>query len=232
MDMIPLTAAVRDPKVNPRVLRRQGQVPCVVYGHEARNMTVQCKESELHRAFAKAGESTLVSLEISGEKTPVLFKDVSFDPVSDREVHVDFYAVNMKEEIEASVPVHFEGVSPAVKDQAGVLVTPHDHVKVRCLPADLPHALTVSIESLVEFHDVVKVSDLKLPKGVKVMDAVETVLATVQEPREEEVIAPTPTEAAALEGAAAVTAEGAPAAAGAEGAAAAPEEAKGKKEKK
>lgn len=213
MDMVKLSVAVRDPKVSPKTLRRSGSVPCVVYGNGAQT-TLQCEERALHKAFVQAGESTLVELAFDGSTLPVLFKEVSFDPVSGREIHADFYAVNMKEEIETQVPLHFEGESPAVKDLQAILVTPHTHVTVRCLPGDLPHALAVSIAGLAAYHDVVTVSQITLPKGVTVTEPADTVIATVQEQRKEEVIAPptpTPEEAAAAAAAegAVATAEGA-----------------------
>ena len=217
MQMVSLQASARDLQVNPKLLRRGNQVPCVVYGNKLQ-MNVQCPAQELHNAFIKAGESTLVELDVAGKKVPVLFKHVDFDPVSDREIHADFYAVDMKAEIETLVPVHFEGEAPAIKALGGVFVIVHDHVKVRCLPGDLPHSIPVSIAGLEAFHASVSVNNLNVPKGVKVMDGVDTVLATIQEPRAIEVITPV----------VAVPAEGEAAAAavpGAEGAAPASAEA-------
>lgn len=220
MEMVALTASARTPGLSAKRIRESGAVPCVVYGSEIQSMPAQCEGLALHKAFVKAGESTLVDLEMNGKKIPVLIKSITFDPVSGREVHVDFYAVNMKKEIETTVPVRFEGEAPAVKELGAIFVSAHDHVTVRCLPADLPHDLPVDISTLVAFHDTVKVADLKLPKGVTVMEGADAVLATVQEPRKEEVIetvvaAPTEGEAAAApaegeagkEGAAATTAE-------------------------
>ncbi len=219
MDMVPLSASARDAKANPKVLRRKGQIPAVVYGHKVQ-MSVQCMETDLHKAFIRAGESTLVELDVDGKKIPVLFKHVAFDPVSDREVHVDFYAVNMDKEIETLVPVHFDGEPIAVKSLGGVFVISHDHVKVRCLPKNLPHSLPVSVTQLAEFRQSVSVKDLQAPAGVRIMDNAETVLATIQEPRKEEEIVTTvvaPAEGEVVPGAeGAVPAEGA--AAGAPGA--------------
>ena len=224
MEMIALQAAARDLTVNPKKVRQSGRVPCVVYGSIDGNLHLEIDATALHKTYNKAGSSTLVELEIGGKKVPVLFKEVTFHPVTDRELHADFYAVNMKEEIEAPVPVKFEGESPAVKELSAILVTGHDTVRVKCLPADLPRSLHVSINGLAALHDVLTVKDLQLPKGVKVMDAPETVLMSVQEQRKEEVIetvvaAPVDgaAPAAGAEGAAAPGAEGA-AAPGAEGA--------------
>ncbi len=224
MEKIVLTASARTAGLNPRMLRGAGNVPCNVYGSDRRNMSVQCDEYALHKAFVKAGESTIIELEVSGKRVPVLFKEISFDPVSGRELHADFYAVDMKKQIDAQVPIRFEDEAPAVKELAAIFVTSHDHVRVRCLPADLPHDLPVSIAKMAAFHDVVTIADLQIPKGVTVMEKPETVLALVQEPRKEEEIAPpvaaTPDgEGAAAEGEAgkegtateaAATTEGAP----------------------
>jgi len=218
MEMVPLKAALRPRETHVKKLRKSGQVPCVLYGSGVQNTLLQCKELDLHRAFVKAGESTLVELEIESRKTPVLFKDISFEPVSGREIHADFYAVNMQKEIETEVPIRATGEAPAVKELGGVLVIVSAHVHVRCLPADLPHDLPVGIEKIAAFHDAVTVADLQLPPHVKVLEPPKTVLVTAQEPRKEEEFAPPPTTEAAApegvpseEGASPTATEGAPA---------------------
>ncbi len=228
MEMIPLKALARDEKKKPNQLRSSGSIPCIIYGNDMKNAPIQCEERELHKVFVKAGESTLVEIDLEGKKIPVLFKAVSFDPVSDRETHADFFAVNMKEEIETEVPVHFEGEAPAVKDLGGIFLIAQESVTVRCLPSDLPHNITADVSSLTELHSSVSVKDLILPKGVKVMNDPATVLVIIQEPRKEEVVAAPTAETAPAAGA--TTAEGATSAEGttaAEGAAASGE--KGKK---
>lgn len=211
MEKITLKATPRPTDVKPGRMRRGGQVPCVVYGTVEKNLHVQCEEMALHKAFVKAGESTLIELDVDGRTVPVLFKDIAFDPITDREMHADFYAVNMKEEIETLVPIHFEGDAPAVKELSGVFVVTHDTVRVRCLPGDLPHSLTVNVADMAAFRDSVSIKDIQLPRGVKIMDDEATVLATIQEPRAEEVIAPVvPAEGAvpAADGAAAAAPAG------------------------
>ncbi len=210
MDKIALTATARDMNSTPSALRRNGQVPCVIYGNAAKHELLQCNEQQLKSAYIKAGVSTLVELSVDGKVIPVLFQALAQHPVSDRFEHVDFYAVDMKKELEAEVALRFEGEAPAVKDLGGILVTPMTHVNVRCLPTDLPHNLTIDISSLKEFHATITVGDIKAPKGVTITDDVESVVATVQEPRAEEVATPaTPAEGAAP------AAEGAAPAAGA-----------------
>lgn len=208
---VSLSSSARDTTKTAKQLRHDGVVPCVVYGN-VENTQIQCTEVSLKQAFMKAGESTLVDLEIEGKKVPVLFHMMDFDPVTDKFSHVDFYAVDMNKEVEASVALHFEGESLAVKELGGILVTPVTHVQVRCLPKNLPHNLTIDISVLAELHAVITVKDIKLPQGVEITNDADNVVATVQEPRkEEEVVVAAPAEGAAAAGAA-PAAEGAVAA--------------------
>lgn len=205
MQTIPLSAAPRDAKAKANVLRKSGNVPCILYGNNVENTMLMCEEVSLKKAYIKAGENTLVELDTGSKKVPVLFHHVDLDPVSDRFIHADFYAVDMTKELEAPVPVRTTGESLAVKDLGGILVTPVETVTVKCLPSDLPKELVLDISKLAELHSVVTIADLEIPKGVTVLDDAETVLATVQEMRKEEEVAPAP----------AAAAEGAPAAEGA-----------------
>lgn len=215
MDMVSLKAEARNTAIKPKVMRRSGKVPCVVYGSGTKTESITCDRSDLNRVYTKAGESTLVELSVGSKKVPVLIHELDLDPISGQIAHVDFYAVDMTKEIEAKVPVRFTGESVAVKDLGAIFVVVHEHVTVKCLPKDLPHELSADISGLKAFHDVITVGALQAPAGVKFKDNAETVIAVVQEPREEEVVEVV---AAPVEGA--VVAEGAEgAAAGTEGAA-------------
>jgi large subunit ribosomal protein L25 len=196
MKMISLQTEAR-PENQAKFIRSEGKVPCVLYGNDVEHTQLTCDYSELYRTYAKAGESVLVELDIAGKKVPVLFHELQFEPVSDAIVHVDFFAVDMKKEIEARVPLHFEGESPAVKELGGVLVSVMDHVSVKCLPTALPSHLEVNIEKLESFTDSIIVSDIVIPSGVTISDDSESMIATVQEPRKEVELEPE----AAVEGA-------------------------------
>ncbi|MBU2213071.1 50S ribosomal protein L25 [Patescibacteria group bacterium] len=188
MNTVALTATARSPEQAAKHLRKTGQVPCVLYGNDIENTSLQCTHKEILKAYSEAGKSTLVELDTGSKKVPVLFHEIEFHPVSDKIIHVDFYAVDMKKEIEAQVPIKHEGEAPAVKELGGILITPRDHVTVKCLPSVLPHEILVNIEQLAEFGSTLTIADLQIPDGVKVAEDPGTVIATVQEPRKEEVI--------------------------------------------
>lgn len=217
---IALTVTGRDEKTSAKNLRRAGTVPAVIYGN-VKNTPVQCSAKDLHNVYVKAGENTLVDIDLAGKKVPCLIHAISFNPVNGNYEHVDFYAVDMTKKVTTKVPVVFEGESPAVKNLGGVLLTVHSQLEVTCLPSEIPSHFAADLSGLENLHDSITVSKLKIPAGVTVKESPETVILIVQEPRKEEVIevvaAPTAegaaAEGAAADGAAAPGAAGAPAAA-------------------
>lgn len=222
-ETLSLSVLPRPETENPKVIRHAGNVPGIIYGAKTKNLSITCNMKELHKVYVAAGENTLVDVQIGDKKIPCLIHAVSFEPVSDREEHVDFYAVDMTKKVTTHVPIRVTGESPAVKTEGGVLVTVHDQIEVTCLPSDIPKEFTVDIAVLVKFHDSITVASLKVTKGVTIKSPADMVIITVQEPRKEEVI----------EVVAPVAAEGEVAAAGAapgtEGTAAAPAAAAGAK---
>lgn len=206
MQTIPLSSQARPADTAAKLLVKEGLVPCIVYGNNMKNTSIACSAKELTKAYVKAGESTIVELEMGSKKIPVLFHELQYASVSGNITHVDFYAIDMKKEIEARIPVKFEGEAPGVKELGGILITPYDHVIVKCLPTDLPHELPVNMETLTEFGSALTVADIKVPHGVKIEDDLGTVIATFQEPRKEEVAEAVPVEGA--EGEVAAGAEG------------------------
>lgn len=215
---IPLTVTGRDEKTSAKNLRRVGTVPAVIYGN-MKNTPVQCSAKELHGVYVKAGENTIVDVKLDGKNVPCLIHAISFNPVNGNYEHVDLYAVDMTKKVTTKVPVVFEGESPAVKNLGGVLLTVHSQLEVSCLPTDIPSHFTADLSGLENFHDSITVAKLKVPSGVTVKEAPETVILIVQEPRKEEVIevVAAPVEGAAVDGA--VPAEGAAAVPGAPAAA-------------
>jgi large subunit ribosomal protein L25 len=169
-------------------LRRQGYVPAVIYGNNLENDLIQIEAKALRKVLAQAGTHQLIALQV-GNKRPrmMLARELQIDSIKRSYLHVDFYAVNMKEKVTAQVPVVFEGVSPAVKDLDGILVHGMTELEIECLPGDLIAAIEVNIEGLVELGDMITVADLKVPSSITVLSDPESMVAKVEAPRIEEV---------------------------------------------
>lgn len=183
METIALAVQDRTSTQTLSAMRKDNTVPCVVYGIGVENTSLQCAHNLLMKAYEKAGENTVVQLEVKGKKMPVLFHAIDFHPVTEKILHVDFYAVNMKEKIQAAIPLNIIGEAPAVKELSGVLFTVIDHVNVESLPADLPHAIDIDVSGLETFEDSIHISDIKVAGDVEILDDPEMVIVNVQAPR-------------------------------------------------
>lgn len=180
-------------------LRREGLIPAVLYGHDIESLPLQIEERELNRVLARAGGHQLIALKV-GRKKPqlALARDVQWDVITGRPIHVDFYAVVMTEKITTEVPLVFVGEAPAT-DQAGAMVLQNlDQLEIECLPGDLIEAIEVDLGELKEIDQAIYVKDLRLPPTVDILTNPEELVAKVAwaapEKVEEEVVPVAPEE--------------------------------------
>lgn len=188
METISLTAAPRT-EVRKKVhqLRKQGKIPAVLYGHGIETTHLQLDKKEFTKVLKTASESSLIDLTIEGGKSvKVLLQDVQLDPLTEEVLHADLHQVRMDEKLETEIPLHFVGESPAVKNEGGILVRSHDHVKVKALPGALVPSIDVDISALTELNAALKIKDLVVPEGIELLHDAEEVLAVVSPPRTEE----------------------------------------------
>ena len=171
-----------------RHLRREGLIPAEFYGKGKENIRLAVQEKEFEKIYKEAGENTLVYLDLDGsdkEPTPAFIAEIQRHPTSLRLLSIDLHGVKMDEEIQASVPIVFTGEAPGVK--AGfVLVTVNDELEIEALPQDVPHTITVDISGLKEPGDVVKVLDVSVPSGVKILALDDMVIALIGDKASEE----------------------------------------------
>jgi large subunit ribosomal protein L25 len=197
-----------------RRLRQKGLIPAVVYGRKSEPRHVAVDPAVLLKAIETPHKfNTLLTLESSGGKKFVLFKDYTVDPVSRKLLHADFLEVKLDEPVKVAVPVVTTGKAIGTAEGGILSVSAHEIV-VEALPNKIPAQIEVDVTEL-KIGRSLHVSGVKAPEGVKIKFATDYVVAFVAVPEKEEVVAPV----AALPGAA--PAEGA-AAAPAAGAGAAP----------
>ncbi len=180
--MIKLSAKIRkDFGKKTKSLKKTGKIPAIVYGSGIKNIPIEADYEEFKKVFDQTGESSLIILEIDGEKKerPVLIYEIQRDHLSGKFIHVDFYQVSLKEEVEVAVPLVFEGVALAIKDLGGTLVKEIQEIKVKALPQNLPHDIKVDISVLKTFEDEILVRDLKLPVDVKISKGLDEIIALV-----------------------------------------------------
>lgn len=198
--MLSLTAEKRAPTEKLDAIRSAGKMPAVFYGPKEASTSITLNAKEFSKVWKKAGESSVIILkDASGNEHETLIHEVDIHPLSGEPRHADFYVIEKGKKVEVSVPLSFEGVSPAVKDKAGILVKVHREIEIEAAPRDLPHDLKVDISKLVELTDVIKAKDLSLPKGVELKINPEEVVASIAEAKEEVEEAPTAIDMSAIE---------------------------------
>src|SRR5512142_2222201 len=144
-----------------RRLRLTGKVPAVVYGKGKGSTAVQVDAKQFEQLYRHAGRSSLVSLQIGeGRTESAIIKSVQRNPLTGRALHVDFFIVDLLSEMEVEIPLVFTGVAPAIEATGGMLLTNLSQVKVRALPTDLPHEISVDVSSLVDLDSAIHVADL------------------------------------------------------------------------
>ncbi len=153
-----------------RRLRREGLIPAVVYGGDREPANIQLNHNEVWLAQQNDWfYSSIIDLNLDGTVYKVLLRDLQRHPYKQLIMHLDFQRVNANEVLHAAVPLSFinEEISPAGK-AADVAVT-HElkEVNIACLPGDLPESIVVDLAEL-KAGDIVKLSDLQLPKGVEI----------------------------------------------------------------
>ena len=180
-----LTVEKRNVKANTNTLRLQGKMPAVVYGRSEESTPIVVDRKIFAKLFEEAGESTVITLKGLGSDKDALIHEVSFHAVSGEPLHADFYAIQKGQTVTVSVPLEFEGVSPAVKDFGGILVKVMHEREIECEPKDLPQHIVVDISKLATLDDQIAVKDLKLPASAKIEIDPEEVVAMISVAQEE-----------------------------------------------
>lgn len=210
-------------KKETKKIRKEGNVPCVIYGND-KNIHFQAHENSF-KNLVYTHEAHLVKLNLEGEEINAVLHDMQFHPVTDRILHADFVQIFEDKPVIIEVPVTVTGESVGVK-AGGKLIVKRRHLKVKGLASDLPEELVIDVTDL-KIHHSIKVGDLSFSK-IELLDPKITTVVSVATSR----VALKTEEEEAAEAAAAAAAEGAEAAAGAEAPAEEKEKEKKEKEKK
>lgn len=167
-----LAASIRNDlgKGATRRLRKENQVPAVIYGAGSEPVSITLGHNELwHSTENEAFFSHILTISVDGKKEKVIIKALQRHPAKPVLMHADFLRVSMKEKLKVNVPLHFTGedIAPGAKE-GGVVTHELVDVEIECLPKDLPEYIEVDI-SMLEIGDSLHLTDVKLPKGLAIV---------------------------------------------------------------
>lgn len=154
-----------------RRLRREDQVPGIMYGGDKEALALTLKHKDIDKALKnEAFYSHILSIKLGSDTDRVILKDVQRHPFKPRIMHVDFQRIRAGEKLHMHIPLHFKGgeIAPGVKDAGGVISHIMSDIEVSCLPDDLPEYLELDL-SKMQLNDILHLSNISLPKGVDIV---------------------------------------------------------------
>ncbi len=180
-----------------RRTRRSGLIPAVVYGAFKDPVSVSVSPKDISKIIhSKTGHNSIFDVEIAGvERSPVMVADEQYDPIKGHLLHIDLRRIDLARKLRVFVPVHVAGESKGVKQQGGVLDVVTRQIEIECVPDDIPNQFDVDVTELM-IGNAIRVSELPVKSGVRVLTAGDAVIAHVVGIKEE---AAAVTEAAAAE---------------------------------
>ncbi|MCR4791030.1 MAG: 50S ribosomal protein L25 [Treponemataceae bacterium] len=180
MEQLVLKASKRTEtgKAAAKKIRESGRLPAVVYNHKGEATMLTVDEAEFTKVWKQATATTLICLDVDGEKLTAFIKDTEYDIISNKNLHVDFHAVDKDQKLRNKIKIQTTGTPVGVRE-GGFMLVSGASVVIECLPKDLPARIVADIDSL-KIGESFCIKDLQLDKGIKVLSDPETVVVSVK----------------------------------------------------
>jgi large subunit ribosomal protein L25 len=175
-----------------RRLRRAGEVPAILYGGAAPMPISVNPKSILRMIHGHEGTTQLLSLKVEGDREGerlAVIREMQFDPVTERLLHVDLQEVSADRPITVRVAVHVVGEAVGVREEKGLLGLVLHELDVACLPRNIPEHIAADVTEM-RVGDVLTVADLVAPDGVRILNDPGQAVVTLSPPMAEEAATP------------------------------------------
>jgi len=189
MKKVVIEAQKRDKidKTSRSALRKEGKVPAIFYSKHHEPLPVQFSERAIH-PLVFTSKTSLITLNVEGhEELDCIIKDVQFDPVTEKIVHIDLLGLKKGEKIQIEVPIKLIGNAIGIKE-GGILQHTLHKVQIECLPVNIPEHLEIDVTDL-KLGQAIHADDLKFDNFV-ILNSPESIIAAVTHPKVEKVAEP------------------------------------------
>lgn len=179
---------VRMGKSGARAIRKEGNVPGVLYGRGEETLALVINPGDLKQALStEAGENTLLEIVVENDSEKIkklsLLREIQYDFITSKPIHFDFQTLDVSKKITVNVPVVITGKSKGVIE-GGILEEILREISVECLPKDIPNSFEVDVSELEIGHSI-HVNILEVTEGVDILHEDDDTIVTVQAPRVE-----------------------------------------------
>lgn len=170
-----------------RKIRTSGKIPAVIYGKDVEPLHVSVDLREWRKLHRQIKKTMILNMRVRKnggyEERPVMLKEIQYDHLGDRVLHIDFLQVSLERPVEVDIAIHLVGEPIGVKK--GGIIEQHLHtVTVECLPTNIPERIDVDISNL-DIGDSIHLNEINIP-GVTILGSLDVAIATVVPPTLEE----------------------------------------------
>lgn len=167
-------------KASRSALRKEGRVPAVFYSKHHEPMSIDVSERALH-PLVFTSKTHLIALNLEGqEDLECIIKDVQFDPVTEKIVHVDLLGLKKGEKIQIEVPVQLVGTPIGIKE-GGILQHTLHKLEIECLPINIPEHIEINVTDL-KLGSAIHIADLKF-ENLEILNSPDSIVASVVHPK-------------------------------------------------
>jgi large subunit ribosomal protein L25 len=160
-------------------IRRAGKIPAVLYGHGTDPQHIAFEAKAFEEVLHGGGRNGVITLTLDGKKETAMVREVQRQPVTRKIAHVDLQRVSEHEAVHAKLPIVTAGVARGVRDFGGVLDVLLHEIEVEGPVDELPDQVVVDVSEL-GIHQHTNASDIKLPKGFKLLTPPDTIVVSVE----------------------------------------------------
>lgn len=156
------------------VVRRQGRIPAVVYGHQEKPLAISLDAHDFAEGLHHG--TRLMDLTVAGKNEKAIIKDLQYDHLGREVIHADLMRVDVTEVIKVVVPVELKG-TPKGAQEGGVLTAHTSRLEVQCLAINIPEMIVVPVKDL-DVGQAIHAGQIQLPEGVTLASSVDMLVAS------------------------------------------------------
>lgn len=165
-------------------LRSEGIVPATIYGKKMNSVPIKVRSDEIRKLVKEHGRNAIITIKLNNDMSyNAIIKNIFYEGLKNDLQHIDFQHVLMDEEIKAIAPIRIVG-REALESRRLVLIRQIGEVKIKGLPQYIPEFVEIDVSDM-EAGDAVTIGDIKYPEGITPDEDMDSVVLTVNVPKEE-----------------------------------------------
>ena len=172
-------------------IRKEGMLPANIFGTNFKSISISIQMKDFIKTYRAARGTSVIYLALEKEEIPVLIKSVQKHPIHNLVLHVDFRKIDLKQKVETEVPIKIVGISTAVTQKGGVLLTQTNKLLIKALPQNIPTEISIDISKITEIGQEIKIADLTKSSTYEVKTDPTRVVISVIAHKEESTVAET-----------------------------------------